>query len=834
VGPSGIGKTQLALELAYRTRQEHKNCLVFWIPACDMESLHNTYIQIAQRLNIPGREDKKTDIKKLVQLHLSRKSAGQWLLVFDNADEGGLETAGSSKAARFVEYLPSSKQGVIVLITTDRKAAVTLASQHIVDLPGLEQDTAQRLLQMCLISPATEQDAEILFHRLEYIPLAIVQAAAYINVNNITLKDYLPLLAKQKKEIVEIIREETDDGWLLYNTENPVATTWLISFDQIHSHDVLAADYLFFMACIDRKDIPLALLPTAAPREAMDALEILNAYSFITKRPAESALDLHRSVHLAIRHWLQKQGLLSKWTQIAVERLLEVFPDHNHGNRSKWRRLLPHAKYALSSGITGEVNEARHELVWKCAMTLASDGRYNEAEPYFHEAVRIFKSAMGEEHPDTLTSMAVLATTYVNQGRWKEAEELAFRVVETRQRVLGEEHLDTVAGIASLASTYRSQGRWEEAEKLELRVMELRKQVLGEEHPHTLVSMANLASTLLKQGRWKETEELFTRVMETNLKVLGEEHPSTLTSIANLASTYREQGQWNKAEELLVRVMETELRVLGEEHPGTLASTSNLAGTYRAQGRWEEAEELDTRVMETSLRVRGETHPVTLVSMNNLAATMSNQGRWKEAEKLELRVMEMRKKILGEEHPDTLMSIANLALTYWNQCRWKEAEELQVQITERSLSVLGEEHPFTITSLGNLAATFLDQGRMKEAGELEVRVMEIRERVLGEDHPDTLTSVANLAVTYWKQDRLTDAEELGMRVLETRKRLLGEEHPQTLTSMNNLARIWKSCGRDTDALELITKCLQILKSTLGNSHPNTLRCSATVKEWISK
>ena len=72
----------------------------------------------------------------------------------------------------------------------------------------------------------------------------------------------------------------------------------------------------------------------------------------------------------------------------------------------------------------------------------------------------------GEEHPDTLTSMANLASTYRNQGRWKEAEELEMQVTETFKRVLGEEHPDTLTSVANLASTYRDQGRWKEAEEL--------------------------------------------------------------------------------------------------------------------------------------------------------------------------------------------------------------------------------------------------------------------------------------------------------------------------------------------------------------------------------
>jgi hypothetical protein len=69
------------------------------------------------------------------------------------------------------------------------------------------------------------------------------------------------------------------------------------------------------------------------------------------------------------------------------------------------------------------------------------------------------KRVLGEEHPDTLSSIGNLASTYRNQGRWKEAEELEVQVIETRKRVLREEHLDTLTSIGNLASTYRNQGR---------------------------------------------------------------------------------------------------------------------------------------------------------------------------------------------------------------------------------------------------------------------------------------------------------------------------------------------------------------------------------------
>jgi hypothetical protein len=255
-----------------------------------------------------------------------------------------------------MEFLPSSEQGAIVFTAADRKTATKLAPQNIVELAKLEKDIAQRMLVMCFVKLADEQEeADLLIEELVYLPLAIVQAAAYINVNMTTVKGHLSLLVEKKEELAEDLPPES--GVV-------IAATRLISFEQIRLHDALAADYLLFMACVDRNDISLALLPTSRPHgQGLHAVATLVAYSLVTKQTAESALDLYRLVHGSTRNWLQEQRLLSQWNQVVVTRLLEVFPDNNHGSRSKWTRLLPHAKFALSSGLTEQDKQAKTNLV---------------------------------------------------------------------------------------------------------------------------------------------------------------------------------------------------------------------------------------------------------------------------------------------------------------------------------------------------------------------------------------------------------------------------------------------------------------------------------------
>jgi tetratricopeptide (TPR) repeat protein len=663
-GLGGVGKTQLVLELLYLMKDKHKHCLIIWIPATNGESLHQAYRDVARQLRIPGWEEERADVKRLVQGHLSSNDAGQWLIVFDNADDIDMwiAKAGSKQESEegsrgLVDYLPSSGQGSIIFTTRDRKTASKLARQNVVEIPEMDEEAATQLLQKCLINPDlvnNRHDTAVLLAELTYLPLAIAQAAAFINENGITLGCYLSLLAEQEEEVIALLSEEFEDDGRYCNIKNPVATTWLISFEQIQQRNSLAAQYLSFMSCVDPKGIPQSLLPPgSSQKEETEAIGTLDAYSFVSRRPGNPVLDLHRLVHLATRNWLRKERKLAQWTERVIVRLEEVFPDDDPKNRSVWRRYLPHTHYALQADLTDKDWTCRMDLIWRYGLCLYQDGHWDEAEVEIIQVLEMRKRVLGPDHPSTLASMAALASTYKEQGRWNEAEKLYMQVVETRKAVLGPDHPSTLASMAALASTYRNQGRWNEAEKLGMQVMETSKAVLGADHPDTLTTMASLASTYWNQGRWNEAEKLFIQVIETSKAVLGAEHPDTLTSMGNLASTYWLQGRWNEAEKLFIQVMETSKAVLGAEHPKTLTSMANLASTYYSQERWNEAEKLGVQVMEIRKAVLGAKHPDTLISMASLAYTWKSQRRLPDALALLEACCQLCNEVLGPDHPDT-------------------------------------------------------------------------------------------------------------------------------------------------------------------------------------
>src|SRR4029077_12512689 len=244
--------------------------------------------------------------------------------------------------------------------------AVKLAGPALITLSEMNKETATNMLRISLVQNSLLEDREAvttLLQQLTFLPLAITQAAAYINETGISIADYVSLLKEQEEDMIELLSKDFEDKWRNAEVTNPVAMTWLISFEQIRQRDSLATDYLSFMACIDPRNIPTHLLPPGPSRvKQHDALGVLKAYSFITVQSVNQFLNLHRLVHLATRNWLRKENSLEQWMAKTGARLKSIFPDSNHRNRSLWREYLPHAQLILQSKEFHNQGDERVEL----------------------------------------------------------------------------------------------------------------------------------------------------------------------------------------------------------------------------------------------------------------------------------------------------------------------------------------------------------------------------------------------------------------------------------------------------------------------------------------
>ncbi|WP_130757607.1 CHAT domain-containing protein, partial [Microcystis aeruginosa] len=209
--------------------------------------------------------------------------------------------------------------------------------------------------------------------------------------------------------------------------------------------------------------------------------------------------------------------------------------------------------------------------------------RYNEAEPLYNRSLAIRKQQLGDNHPDTASSLNNLAVFYQSQGRYSEAEPLYKQALAIRKQQLGDNHPDTATSLNNLAVFYQSQGRYSEAEPLYKQALAIRKQQLGDNHPLTATSLDNLASLYESQGRYSEAEPLYHRSLAIIKQQLGDNHPDTAISLNNLAALYKSQGRYSEADPLFKQALAIHKQQLGDNHPATATSLNNLAGLYWSQ-----------------------------------------------------------------------------------------------------------------------------------------------------------------------------------------------------------------------------------------------------------
>jgi serine/threonine protein kinase/tetratricopeptide (TPR) repeat protein len=259
-------------------------------------------------------------------------------------------------------------------------------------------------------------------------------------------------------------------------------------------------------------------------------------------------------------------------------------------------------------------------------------GLVDAALPLETLALETRRRLLGEEHPDTITSISHMGSLLWVQGRLAHAEPFLREALEKSRRVLGPENRATIAAIGNLGSLLWAQGRLAEAEPFIREALEMTRRVLGEEHPNTLVAIDNMGVLLQSRQRLAEAEPYCREAVAKCRRVLGEEHPDTITSINNMGSLLRAQGKLAEAEPYCREAMEKRRRVLGQQHPSTLASIASMASLLRAQGKPAEAEPLFREAIAGTERAEGRDHASTASFRLGLGQSLTDLGRFAHAE----------------------------------------------------------------------------------------------------------------------------------------------------------------------------------------------------------
>ncbi|KAH7010456.1 hypothetical protein EDB80DRAFT_642967 [Ilyonectria destructans] len=631
-GLGGIGKTQVAIEAAYRVRDEHPDCSVFWVPAVNSISFENAYRDIGQKLKVQGIEEDKADVKALVKTALDRKM-GSWLLIIDNADDMELLFGENGLS----DYLPFNPTGSILFTTRNHEVTggLDVSADDIILLAETNRSESMEMLQRSLKEDQTRDavSTSSLLDFLTDLPLAIKQASAYMAKTGISTAQYLEYIQSSDKHLIELLSKDFNDRGRHRSTQNPVATTWLVSFQHISRDNPLAAQYLGFMSCLSEKEIPKSMLPPGnGELEIYEAIGTLKAHAFITERASNESYDIHRLVGLTMRNWIAEKGELKAHIISVTQRLDEIFPHPEHENKSLWVQYLPHALQVL--GIRDADNSTDEadilSLIVNIAQCQSILGKYKESEAMHRRALNLSTGALGATHPDTLASMSNLAIVLHSQGKFEAAEGMHRRALDLHTEILGATHPNTVTSMNGLARLLDTQGKYEEAEAMQRRAFDLNMDILGTAHPNTLVSMSNLAHILGSQGKYEEAEAMYQQALDLSADLLGAMHPGTLIMMNSLAIMLHRQGKCKEADTIYRRALDLSTDALGAINPETLTMMNNLAIMLHQQGKCKEAEAIFRRALDLSTDVLGATHPETLIMMNNLAIMLHGQSKYKD------------------------------------------------------------------------------------------------------------------------------------------------------------------------------------------------------------
>jgi len=319
-----------------------------------------------------------------------------------------------------------------------------VAHRDIIDVQPMDKPDAVALLERKLGLESKGEDIGKLAEALEFIPLAIVQAAAYIRERapRCSVEQYIEKFYKSDRAKISLLDYEAGQLRRDADAKNSIIITWQISFDHLLQVRPSAADLLSLMSFFDRQGIPESLIrkkgvmkgedggldagdvngeqsdsddsesESSITDEFEDDILTLRNYSFVSVTIHANVFEMHRLVQLATRKWLEANGQAEQWKQQYVKNLAIEFPPGDYQNWAKCQELFPHVKSALAQQPEGAEALKDWALVLYHAAWFAWARGYDDAEKMSVKSMKIRKKLLGEEREETLRSTEMVSLVY--------------------------------------------------------------------------------------------------------------------------------------------------------------------------------------------------------------------------------------------------------------------------------------------------------------------------------------------------------------------------------------------------------------------------------------
>lgn len=411
-GLGGIGKTQIAIEYAYRYSQAYQ--AIFWLAAETSESLMTSLLHIADQLQLPERQNaKQAQVQMAVQRWLANHSG--WLLIVDNVEDLDV----------LHRLLPPRRSGTL-LLTTRLQAPGPLAES--LEVPAMSNKEGMTFLlrrtrQLRISSPlghesmsetgpgslAVEAEASRLVSLLEGLPLALDQAGAYIEETGCSITHYLERYTGQRKYL--LARRGLSGG----THPDSVTATLELALQQIAQTQPGATELLQACAFLHPDSIPEELFSKGAtylgpvlsetvadPVQFDLILAALRSASLIMRSPGTRTLSVHRLVQAVLQDQMDSQEY-QRWSERIICMVNAVFPS---GEAATWVECERYLAQVMACGslvpfLEQHLLEASN-VFFRAGFYLVGRGRLPEAEALLEQSTALAERHYGTDHPELL------------------------------------------------------------------------------------------------------------------------------------------------------------------------------------------------------------------------------------------------------------------------------------------------------------------------------------------------------------------------------------------------------------------------------------------------